>query len=99
MERFTELWNGEVGVVVEGDDWDDEKGCIVLDGKEYDIVDEIGGIDEFLEENGVDNLVLYRGFAYRGEGCYSGSMKVGEKMYSLDIMNEYMVCELEERNN
>ena len=95
MDYFRKLWNGELGTVVEGDDWDQDKDCIIDEnGTEYDIAEEVCDIDEFLNEHGTDNLILFRSDAYRGIGCYGGQLVVDGVRYSLDINNEYMVYRL-----
>lgn len=94
MEHFWSLFKGEVGTVVDGDDWDEENECIVIDGNEYELGEQISDVDSFIEANGTENLVLFRSDAYRGVGCYSGYMKIGDNEYSLDIMNDYVVSEI-----
>lgn len=88
------LLNGEVGEVIYGDDWNYERECMVIDGEDYELGEMVSGIDEFLEENGVENLKLFRSDGYRGEYCYSGYMKIGDKEYSLEIMSDYVVYEI-----
>jgi len=96
MNLFKKLWNGEVGNVVEGSDWDDELDCIVIDDTEYEMNRFECDIDEFLKGKDLSTLVLYEDDGYRGVGCYSGSIEVDGKMYSLDIVNEYQVNGLDE---
>lgn len=96
MKYLNGLINGEFGKVVDGDDFDYDIDRVLIDGKVYEIGDEVGDIDSFIDENGVDlnSVVLYNSNGYRGEKCYSGSVKVNDKMYSLDIVSEYCVYEL-----
>lgn len=95
MKYFYDLFNGEIGEVVEGSDWDEENECIVIDGVKYDEMWECEeDIDKFLDKNGVDGLKMFRSGGYRGDGCYSGFMVVNGKKYSLDVMNDYKVYEL-----
>ncbi len=96
MKEFDKIWNGEVGTVVEGSDWDEHHELIVINGNIF----EEGSstfemdIDDFMFENGTEDLVLFRDDGYRGVGCYSGYMKLGDRHFSLDIINDYLVTEI-----
>lgn len=102
VDKLNSLLNGEVGKVVkEGEEWNgkDEFFCgedewVVVEGKKMFVGDVVDGIDEF--EFDEKDLVLFLGDGYRGECCYNGVVKKDGKWFWLDIMNEYVVCELEE---
>jgi len=95
------LFNGEVGKVVEGSNWDEERDCIVVDEKEYELGEYENGIEEWIEEMNVDvdKIVLFRDYGYRGKGCYSWFYK-NEKgeCFSLDIINDFYVYGVEEKS-
>ena len=97
MDNIWKLLGGKLGKVVEikeGSDWNEESCCNIIKGKEYEVGECVGEIDEFLVGKDLDELVLLRSDGYRGVLCYSGYMEVGGKMYVLDVINDYVVYEV-----
>ena len=94
MKLLNKLVNGEVGTVREVSDWNEDECCIEIDNVKYKLGEEVDGIDEFLKDKNLDDLVLFRGDGYRGIMCYSGYIEVDGKEYTLDIINEYVVYEI-----
>lgn len=90
MDLFYKLFGGEIGEVRDYDDWDEERDMISIDGVDYQLGEEVGDIDTFLNLVGTEGLVLFRTDGYRGLGCYSGYIKHGEDEYTLDINNDYV---------
>ena len=103
MKYFKQLVHGTVGKVNDGVEvWDEDEDCVVLDDVKYDMGEEIGDIDDFLEDVGVDNLTLYKDQykdQYRDEAGYCDGIVITESgdVYWLEITNEYMVYELNKR--
>ncbi len=97
MEHFRDLFDFSIegAKVVNYDDWDEDEEVIKIDGTRYELGSEVGDVDSFLNKHGTGGLVLFKSSGYRGTGCYSGYMKVGGKEYTLDIMNDYLVYEIE----
>jgi hypothetical protein len=100
MNLFWKIWDGEVGVVVEGDDWNEERKCICIDGVDYKLVDDGEDIDEWMLRNEVDldKLMLFRSEGYRGVGCYNGYYKLNDgSEWSFDFVSDGVVYRIEKK--
>jgi hypothetical protein len=93
------LLKGKVGKVVEienGDDWDDDNCFVLYDGKKFELLDEVNDIDSFFENRDVSKVVLFMDVE---EGfCLNGLYFENDKVFWLDIMNDYNVFEVKEVN-
>lgn len=95
MYDFYKLFNGEIGKVIHEEFWNEDDGTLLIDGKQYEVSEEVCSIDDFnFEEK--DLFLLWSEEGYRGDGCYSGYVKREDGVYYLDIINEYMVLKCEE---
>jgi len=55
----------------------------------FEVGDMEDDIDILLDENGTENLTLFRSEGYRGNVCYEGILEVGDRHFLLDVVGEY----------
>jgi len=101
FDKFNKLVNGLIGRVIEEGVEEDgffvgEDDGVVVEGRMMFVGECVGGIDEF--EFDEEKLVLFRGDGYRGVECYNGVVEKDGKWFWLDVVNDYLVYELEEKS-
>ena len=96
---FDDLMNGRYGKVNNKSIWDEEKECFVVNGTEYEMV-ENGiqvDIDTFLSIIGLESVVKSLMLFIDDGVITEGIIVFNNKKYYLDITMAYMVYQIEKK--
>ena len=101
-QLWNDMWDGKIGKVLDNcllkstDNfyWNDDRCEVMYEGKLYSAGKELCSVDDFEFKD--EELVLIKEDGYRGLGCYSGYVVREGVLYYFDVLNDFVVYEMEE---